>query len=30
LAGKNVWPNTPNPVGPNDAWYNPAVKNGVW
>jgi prepilin-type N-terminal cleavage/methylation domain-containing protein len=30
LAGKNIWPNTPNPSGPNDAWYNPEAKNGVW
>ncbi|HVY70848.1 MAG TPA: type II secretion system protein, partial [Verrucomicrobiae bacterium] len=22
LAGKAVWPNTPNPLGPNDAWFN--------
>ncbi|MBU6399454.1 MAG: type II secretion system GspH family protein [Verrucomicrobia bacterium] len=30
LAGWNIWPNSPNPAGPNDAWYNPDVKNGVW
>ena len=29
LAGKNVWPATPNPSGPNDAWYNPASKTGT-
>jgi len=28
LAGKNVWPNSPNPAGPNDAWYNPATLIG--
>ena len=27
-AGKNVWPSSPNPAGPNDAWYNPATANG--
>ena len=30
LAGKNIWPATPNPQGPNDAWFNPEAKNGVW
>jgi prepilin-type N-terminal cleavage/methylation domain-containing protein len=30
LAGRNIWPATPNPEGPNDAWYNPDAKNGVW
>jgi prepilin-type N-terminal cleavage/methylation domain-containing protein len=30
LAGSHVWPTAPNPAGPNDAWYNPEVKNGVW
>jgi hypothetical protein len=30
LAGKAIWPNPPNPQGPNDAWYNPAAKDGVW
>lgn len=30
LAGKNVWPASPNPDGPNDAWYNPASKNGTF
>ena len=29
LAGKNIWPLPPNPVGPNDAWYNPATRNGL-
>ncbi|HEX7861381.1 MAG TPA: type II secretion system protein [Verrucomicrobiae bacterium] len=29
MAGKNVWPATPNPAGPNDAWYNPASKTGT-
>jgi prepilin-type N-terminal cleavage/methylation domain-containing protein len=28
FAGKNIWPASPNHVGPNDAWYNPASKNG--
>lgn len=30
LAGKNIWPANPNPVGPNDAWYNPASKDGTF
>ena len=30
LAGKNVWPLSPNPAGPNDAWYNPESKNGTF
>ena len=30
LAGKNVWPDPPNPQGPNDAWYNPDSKNGTY
>jgi len=30
LAGRNIWPTAPNPEGPNDAWYNPEAKNGVW
>jgi type II secretory pathway pseudopilin PulG len=30
LAGKNVWPNSPNPAGPNDAWYNPDSKDGTY
>lgn len=29
LAGKAIWPATPNPAGPNDAWYNPENKNGT-
>jgi len=29
LAGKNIWPATQNPVGPNDAWFNPESKNGT-
>ena len=29
MAGKNVWPATPNPVGPNDAWFNPASRTGT-
>ncbi|MSU34484.1 MAG: type II secretion system protein [Pedosphaera sp.] len=29
-AGKNVWPATANPVGPNDAYYNPASKDGSY
>lgn len=28
FAGKNIWPASPNHIGPNDAWYNPASKNG--
>ncbi len=28
LAGKNIWPASPNHSGPNDAWYNPASKIG--
>jgi prepilin-type N-terminal cleavage/methylation domain-containing protein len=30
LAGRNVWPASPNPEGPNDAWYNPESKNGAF
>lgn len=30
LAGKNVWPASPNPKGPNDAWYNPDSKDGTF
>jgi hypothetical protein len=30
LAGKNVWPATQNPSGPNDAWYNPDSKDGTF
>lgn len=30
LAGKNIWPSNPNPAGPNDAWYNPASKDGTF
>ena len=30
LAGKNIWPNSPNPNGPNDAWFNPASANGTF
>jgi hypothetical protein len=30
MAGKNIWPATANPDGPNDAWYNPASKNGTY
>lgn len=30
LAGKAIWPATANPVGPNDAWYNPESKNGTY
>lgn len=30
LAGKNVWPATANPAGPNDAWYNPESKDGTY
>jgi prepilin-type N-terminal cleavage/methylation domain-containing protein len=29
LAGTAIWPASPNPSGPNDAWYNPATKNGM-
>ncbi len=30
LAGKNIWPATQNPKGPNDAWYNPDSKDGTF
>jgi len=30
LAGRNIWPTAPNPQGPNDAWYNPDAKDGVF
>ena len=30
LAGKNIWPATANPAGPNDAWYNPASRDGTY
>ena len=33
LAGTAVWRisgSTPNPAGPNDAWYNPAHPKGVY
>jgi prepilin-type N-terminal cleavage/methylation domain-containing protein len=30
LAGKNIWPATANPKGPNDAWYNPESKDGTF
>ncbi len=30
LAGKNIWPAQFNPVGPNDAWYNPENRNGTY
>lgn len=30
LAGRNVWPSTANPAGPNDAWYNPDSKDGTY
>ncbi len=30
MAGKNVWPQSPNPVGPNDCWYNPQSKDGTF
>ncbi len=26
MAGKNVWPQSPNPVGPNDCWVQSAVE----
>jgi prepilin-type N-terminal cleavage/methylation domain-containing protein len=29
LAGTAIWDSAPNPAGPNDAWYNPATKNGL-
>ncbi len=29
FAGRAIWPATPNPVGPNDCWYNPGSRNGV-
>ena len=30
LAGTHIWPQGPNPEGPNDAWFNPEAKNGVF
>jgi len=30
LAGRNIWPSAPNPAGPNDAWYNPEARDGVF
>ena len=30
LAGRNIWNAAPNPQGPNDAWFNPEARNGVW
>jgi prepilin-type N-terminal cleavage/methylation domain-containing protein len=30
LAGKSIWPATANPAGPNDAWYNPASRDGTY
>jgi prepilin-type N-terminal cleavage/methylation domain-containing protein len=30
LAGRNIWPASPNPNGPNDAWYNPESRTGVF
>jgi prepilin-type N-terminal cleavage/methylation domain-containing protein len=30
MAGTAIWPAPPNPVGPNDAWFNPASPNGVF
>ena len=30
MAGSNIWPQAPNPDGPNDAWFNPASKTGVF
>lgn len=30
MAGSNIWPQGPNPEGPNDAWFNPASRNGVF
>jgi len=30
LAGKNIWPASPNPSGPNDAWFNPDSKDGTF
>ena len=30
LAGRNIWPATPNPAAPNDAWYNPESPTGVF
>jgi len=30
LAGKNIWPATQNPAGPNDAWYNPDSRDGTF
>jgi prepilin-type N-terminal cleavage/methylation domain-containing protein len=30
LAGTAVWPASPNAAGPNDAWYNPDAKSGMF
>ena len=30
LAGRNIWPAAANPAGPNDAWYNPASRDGTY
>jgi len=30
LAGRAIWPATANPIGPNDAWYNPDSKDGTY
>lgn len=30
LAGRNTWPATANPAGPNDAWYNPDSRDGTY
>jgi prepilin-type N-terminal cleavage/methylation domain-containing protein len=30
FAGENIWPAAPNHIGPNDAWYNPASRNGAF
>lgn len=30
LAGSAIWPANANPAGPNDAWFNPASKDGTY
>lgn len=30
MAGRAIWPANPNPVGPNDCWYNPGSRNGAY
>ena len=30
MAGTAIWPAAANPAGPNDAWYNPASRDGTF